>query len=284
MFEVETKPFLFRSRLNELPYELKVKLGEVSYQKQMFATQRKETVVKLLRDYNIEFTELGTGTNRFIVKFKGYALKIALDQEGVADNKQEWVMSALLAPHVAQTHEISKGGHLLVATYAPAYTSFGEMRLQENTIRSILKSWASRYLLGDVGITSINYANWGVLNGKPVCIDYAYIFPVSMDIFECVCGNKDMKFAGNDFTTYQCTKCMTTYTDRELRTRISNEERLRLFSDVSATGIEMTQAYEEHEAPVPVEKYVNPSAPDPVDVMNEVIKHFGLRGVPRYEL
>ena len=144
MFEVETKPFLFRSRLNELPYELKVKLGEVSYQKQMFATQRKETVVKLLRDYNIEFTELGTGTNRFIVKFKGYALKIALDQEGVADNKQEWVMSALLAPHVAQTHEISKGGHLLVATYAPAYTSFGEMRLQENTIRSILKAWASR--------------------------------------------------------------------------------------------------------------------------------------------
>lgn len=273
MVEVETKPFLFRSRLNQLPYELKVKLGEVSYQKQMFATQRKELVVKLLRDYDIEFTELGTGTNRFIVKYDGFALKIALDQEGVADNKQEMVMSALLKPYVATAHEISRGGHLLVATYAPAFTSFSEMRMHENTIRKILQGWASRYLLGDVGLTHINYANWGMLNGKPVCIDYAYIFPVSMDIFECVCGNKDMKFTGNDFTTYQCTRCNTTYADRELRARISNEERLRLFSNVSANGIEMTKDMEEHEAPIPPEKWINPSAPDPIEVMNAVVRH-----------
>lgn len=284
MFEVETKEFLFRSRLNQLPYELKVQLGEVSYQKQMFATQRKELAMTLLRDYGIEFTELGTGTNRFIVKYDGFALKIALDQEGVADNKQEWVMSSLLAPHVARAHEISNGGHLLVATYAPAFTSFSEMRFYENTIRSILKKWASRYLLGDVGITSVNFANWGLLNGNPVCIDYAYIFPVSMEIFECVCGNKDMKFTGEDFTTYQCTKCATTYTDRELRTRISNEERLRLFSDVSSAGIEMTEQYEKHEAPVPKSSYVNPSAPDPFEVMNNVASLYYGRGIPRYEL
>ena len=273
MVEVTTKPFLFRSRLNQLPYDLKVKLGEVSYQKQMFATQRKETVMGLLRDYGIPFTELGTGTNRFIVKYEGYALKIALDQEGVADNKQEWVMSKLLSPHVAQTHEISKGGHLLVATYAPAFTSFQEMRFYENEIRAILKGWSTRYLLGDVGITSINYANWGVLNSKPVCIDYAYIFPAGMDLFECHCGNKDMKFSGNDYTTYQCTKCMATFTDRELRTRITNEERLRLFSDVSASGLEMTQAFEEHEAPVPEPKYINPNYPDQLEVYNAVVRH-----------
>lgn len=277
MMEVVKKPFLFRSRLNSLPHELKVKLGEVSYQKQMFATQRKELAIKLLRDYDIEFTELGTGTNRFIVKYGGFALKIALDQEGVADNKQEWVMSSLLKPYVATAHEISKGGHLLVATYAPAFTSFSEMRFHENTIRKILKDWSARYLLGDVGLTHINYANWGVFNGKPVCIDYAYIFPANMDIFECVCGNKDMKFTGNDFTTYQCTRCLTTYTDRELRARIPNSERLRLFSDVSANGLEMTKEFEEHLAPQPKPKYVNPSEPDPIEVMNEVVRHFGER-------
>lgn len=279
MNEMVKQPFLFRSRINQLPYELKVKIGEVSYQKQMFATQRKELVVKLLHDYGIEFTELGTGTNRFIVKYEGYALKIALDQEGVADNKQEWVMSSLLAPYVAKAHEISKGGHLLVATYAPAFTSFSEMRMHENTIRKILKDWSTRYLLGDVGITHINYANWGVSNGKPVCIDYAYIFPANMEVFECVCGNKDMKFSGNDFTTYQCTKCLATYTDRELRSRISNAERLKLFSDVSSAGIEMVKDYEEHEAPVPKPKYVNPSEPDPIEVMNEVVKYFNQGGM-----
>ena len=283
MVEVSTKPFLFRSRLNQLPYELKVKLGEVSYQKQMFATQRKELVLKLLREYEIDFKELGTGTNRFIVKFEGFALKIALDQEGVADNKQEIVMSRLLAPNVAKAHEISRGGHLLVATYAPAFSSFSEMRMYENTIRSILKSWSTRYLLGDVGITSINYANWGILNGKPVCIDYAYIFPVGLDVFTCDCGCSDMKFTGNDYTTYQCAKCSKTYSDRELRMRITNDERMRLFADVSSIGIEMQEAFETHEAPVPETTYVNPSAPDPYEVMNTVAQYFG-GGVPRYEL
>jgi hypothetical protein len=278
MVEVATKPFLFRSRINQLPYELKVKIGEVSYQKQMFATQRKELVIKLLRDYDIEFTELGTGTNRFIVKYDGFALKIALDQEGVADNKQEMVMSSALMPYVAQAHEISRGGHLLVATYAPAYTSFYEMRLQETSIRKILQGWSSRYLLGDVGLTSINYANWGVLHGKPVCIDYAYIFPSNMDIFECVCGCKDMKFTGNDYTTYQCKNCQTTYTDRELRSRISNAERLKLFANATASGIEMRDVYEEHEAPIPKEKYVNPSAPDPIEVMNAVAQRIQQEG------
>ena len=278
MSGAEIRPFRFRSRLNQLPLELRVKLGEVSYQKQMFPTQRKELVVQLLRDYHIEFVELGTGTNRFIVKYDGYALKIALDKEGVADNKQEWVMSPNLAPHVAPAHEISKGGHLLVASYAPAFTSFAEMNGKSGEIRQILASWAKRYLLGDVGITSVNYANWGILNGKPVCIDYAYIFPVSMDIFECVCGNKDMRFTGSDFTKYQCSKCYKTYTDRELRARISNEERLRLFSGVLENGIEMENPIEEHDAPVKESTYVNPSLPDPREVADTVIHWLRGRG------
>jgi len=273
MAGVEIKPCRFRSRINQLPVELRIKLGEVSYQKQMFPTQRKELAMQLLRDYHIEFTELGTGTNRFIVKYDGYALKIALDKEGVADNKQEWVMSPILAPHVATAHEISKGGHLLVASYAPAFTSFAEMNGKSSEIRKILSAWGSRYLLGDVGITSINYANWGIFNGRPVCIDYAYIFPVSMDIFECVqCGNKDMRFSGSDFTKYQCSKCYRTYTDRELRSRISNEERLRLFSNVLNNGIEMSEPIEEHDAPVRESTYINPSAPDPRDVGDIVAK------------
>lgn len=272
MADIRLKPFMFRSRLNQLPFELRVKLGEVSYQKQMFGTQRKELVISLLREYGIEFTEIGTGTNRFIVKYDGYALKIALDKEGVADNKQEWVMSSALGSDVAEAFEISKGGHLLVAAYAPAFTSFSEMNSYAPKIRSILRKWSSRYLLGDVGLTSINYANWGLLNNMPVCIDYAYIFPVSMDIFECICGNKDMKFTGSDFTTYQCTKCFKTYTDRELRARIPNDERMRLFANVTENGIVMHEATEQHEAPEPPSTYVNPSAPDPVEVADTVVQ------------
>ena len=280
MGNIQLKPFMFRSRLNQLPIELRIKIGEVAYQKQMFPTQRKDLVMELLRSYHIEFTELGTGTNRFIVKYDGYALKIALDKEGIADNRQEWVMSTALSPDVANAFEISKGGHLLVASYAPAFTSFSEMNSYAPQIRRILKKWSNRYLLGDVGLTSINYANWGLLNNEPVCIDYAYIFPVSMDIFECICGNKDMKITGSDFTTYQCSKCFKTYTDRELRARISNEERMKLFSNVCENGILMQHAVEEHEAPEPVSTYVNPSAPDPVAVADTVVQWMKNNNIP----
>lgn len=269
----EKQLFRFRSRINQLPKAVRRRLGEISFQKGMFASQRKDLALQTLRDNGVEFTEIGTGTNRFIVKYDGFALKIALDKEGVADNKQEWVMSKQLSPDVSPTLEISKGGRLLVAAYAPAFTSLQEMRFHETDIRRILRKWSDRFLLGDVGLTSVNYANWGMLAGKPVCIDYAYIFPSSMELFTCTCGHTQMKFTGNDYTTYQCTKCQTTYTDRELRARISNEERLRLFMNVTEHAIEMHNPVEEHLADVPLRNTYNPSAPDEYLVQQNVVKH-----------
>lgn len=264
----------FRSRLNTLPLELKVKIGEVSYQKGMLASSRKNRVIELLKEYNITFMEIGTGTNRFIIKYDGYAVKIALDREGIADNKQEWAICDALQPHVAYAHEISKGGHLLVASYAPAFTSHSEMYSYSSTIKRILNEWGQRYLLGDVGLSKINYANWGISpEGKPVCIDYAYIFPASLDLFKCVCGNRTMTFYDTTYTKYKCTKCPRTYEDRELRSKISQQERLRLFENVS--GYELTEEMEEREVD---KKYItydtNPDAPDPYEAAMNVAQHW----------
>jgi hypothetical protein len=272
------KPFMFRSRIHQLPRDVRIAIAEVAYQKQMYADQRKQCIIERLIHHGIEWTELGTGTNRFIIKFDGFALKTALDREGIADNKQEWVIDPQLRPGDSEAHEISKGGHLLVASYVPAFTSFGEMREYENQIRKILKGWSTRFLLGDVGFTSINYANWGVKNRQPKCIDYAYIFPANMDLFQCVCGNKHMVFTGNDYTTYKCTKCGTEYSDREIRSRISNEERLRLFSDSTSNSIIMKSPTEEHivEVPVTAEKR-HVEAPDPRDVANDVMWRYNGR-------
>lgn len=253
----------FRSRLNSLPIDLKVAIGEVSYQKGMLASSRKNKVIELLNEYHIEYLEVGTGTNRFIIKYDGYVIKIALDKEGIADNKQEWAMSETLRPHVAQAHEISKGGHLLVASYAPAFTSYSEMYSYASTIRSILGEWGQKFLLGDVGLTKINYANWGISSdGRPVCIDYAYIFPAGMDLFKCICGNRNLSFSDGTFSSYKCPKCGKIYQDRDIRCKISQQERFRLFNKVE--GLNMTETFETH----PIDdKYVkidtNPDLPDP---------------------
>lgn len=268
----------YRSRLCELPKNVREGLGEVSYQIGMTPSARKERCINVLKENNIPFKDIGTGTNRFIIKYDGYVIKIALDQEGVADNKQEWVMSSILAPHVAPAHEISRGGHLLVASYAPAFSSYSEFISYRSDISSILERWGARYLLGDVGITQINYANWGMLCGKPVCIDYAYIFPVSMDVFTCVCGNKEMSFADNSFTTYKCTnpKCGMTYTDRDLRAKISNEERLTLFQNVSENAIAMTEPVKTMEvSDLLIERDIDPDMPDPYKVSDAVNQAWG---------
>ena len=261
----------FRSRLMAIPKECRVKIGEVSYQKGMRATSRKNRVIEILKEYNIPFTEVGTGTNRFIVKYDGFALKIALDREGVADNKQEWVMSDMLSPNVATAYEISKGGHLLVATYAPAFTSYTEMSIYGTKIRKILDSWGSRFLLGDVGFNRVNYANWGLLGGLPVCIDYAYIFPASMDLFKCICGCKRMKFTDDSYSSYKCAECGREYEDRDLRAKISQEDRLRLFNTVE--GVEMHAPVEEH---LVAAKYLpkdrNPDLPDPSKNIMEYVR------------
>lgn len=268
----------YRSRLQELPIDVREGLAEVSYQIGMTPSARKARCIDVLKKYNIPFNDVGTGTNRFIIRYEGYVIKIALDREGVADNRQEWVMSSMLAPDVAPAHEISKGGHLLVASYAPAFSSYQEFLAYRREIIQILKKWGSRYLLGDVGITAINYANWGMLMGKPVCIDYAYIFPVSMDVFTCVCGCKEMEFTDDSFTTYQCCNmnCKMKYTDRELRSKISQDERIRLFDNVSNNAIEMTTPNKEIEvdnALVDIE--VDPDTPNPYDVVSSVNNQFG---------
>ena len=261
-----------RSRLNALPLELKCEIGEVPLQKGMRPTSRKEKVIELLKKYNIDYIEIGTGTNRFIIKYDGYAVKIALDREGIADNKQEFAICESLMPYVAYAHEISKGGHLLVASYCPAFTSHNEMWSHNAEIRRILSNWSKRYLLGDVGLSSYNYANWGLSpEGKPVCIDYAYIFPASLDLFKCICGNKTMTLDGN-FSEYKCTKCGHKYQDRELRAKISQQERLRLFSNVP--GMHMTEEYQSFEVdPKYIEYVYNPDAPDPYDSAMEVVDH-----------
>lgn len=261
----------FRSRLNSLPLDLKCYLGELPLQKGMRPTSRKEKAMELFDKYKVPFVEIGTGTNRFIVKYDGYALKIALDNEGIADNKQEFAICDSLMPYVAYAHEISKGGHLLVASYCPAFTSANEMR-SHTEIPKILDMWSRRFLLGDVGLSSHNYANWGIApGGRAVCIDYAYIFPAQFDMFKCICGNKAMTFAGGDYTTYKCTACGKEYEDRELRMRISQDERLRLFNNVN--GIIMKEEFEEHEVDQSYIKFdESPDSPNAYESASNVSK------------
>lgn len=267
---------MYRSRLNTLPVELKEEIAEYVLQWGMTATNRRLGILDVFKKYNVRVDELGTGTNRMVVKYKGFALKIALDNEGIDDNRQEWVMSDLLYPDVPRAHEISGdiirtdnkceiiGGHLLVADYAPAFANWSTMLAYRQQIRKILGKWTGKYVLGDVGITKKNYANWGLLNGKPVCIDCAYVFPADLKLFTCTCGNDDLECSKSDFASYTCPKCNRHYSDAELRSRIPNSRRHELFSNVE--GIRMVQEYEKHDVDIKYTDKEKRYIPAPIDL------------------
>lgn len=263
------KECTFRSRLQQLPLDLKQRIGEVSLQKGLRPTTRRDLIIEALSEYNIDFKNVGTGTNRHIIKYDGFVIKIALDKEGVADNKQEWVMSDKLYPHVAMACEISEGGHMLVAEYCPAFSTFFEMSTHPE-IKEILREWSKQYLIGDIGIIDKNYANWGInSNGEAVCIDYAYIFPVGMEVFTCICGCKVMTM-DSSFSKYKCTQCSREYSDAELRMTISQSERLSMFNDTP--GLKMHNPIETHVIhnymPDNSERPMHPEYPAEYDVMD----------------
>ena len=288
---------IFRSRLNSLPTILKQNIAAYVLQWGMTPTNRRMGILNSFKKYNIPVHELGTGTNRLIVRYQSYAMKIALDDEGIDDNRQEWVMSDRLGAdkNVSATHELSGGiktlpdgskkilgGHLAVASYAPALVSWSEMMYHQRPIRKILDSLSRDFLLGDVGITKKNYANWGLLNGKIVCIDYAYIFPAETKVFECICGNPNLEIIRDTYSAYRCPKCNRVFSDAELRARIPNSRRHELFSKVD--GIVMSKEYESHDVD---EKYIKrkkniiptPYDSDPFDTVRLIQKSFGYCGV-----
>jgi hypothetical protein len=242
--------YTYRSRLNQLPLDLKCELGELVYQKGMLPESRKSKAVELFTKYKVEFIEVGTGTNRFIVKYDDYALKIALDNDGVADNKQEYAMCDILKNGMSYSYEISKGGNLLTAEYCPAMTSYQELYNHRNEIKAILEDWSSRCILGDVGISRINYANWGLRNGvEPVCIDYAYVFPSTTKIFKCICGASDIAHTDETYTVYKCLSCGRIIEDSTLRQRITPEARMRMLANATLGSIEMTEKTKTIEIP-----------------------------------
>lgn len=228
---------------------------EVPYQIGLSPTGRKDRLMSLLNNnHKTKFQYIGTGTNRHIVRVGDYVAKISVDREGIADNRMEYAMSPRLRG-TSPTFEILKGGNILIAEYDKACVDYKEFQSYFDEARDMLDEWATFCILGDVGLTEKNYANYGVSPaGELRCIDYAYVIPADISKFKCRCGRRDSLILNDDYTGYKC-KCGIVYSDRELRTRITNSERERYFN--LADGIMLHSEKEEHEIPPEFERSEN---------------------------
>ncbi len=150
-------------------------------------------------------------------------------------------MAKRLYPYVTKIYEVSENGTLLVAEYIQPFTSFTEMCVYQDKIRKILSELSSVYLIGDVGISSNNFSNWGLRIGTddPVCLDFAYVYNVSSELFICTaCKTNSMLVPDNDFKELHCSNpaCGKRVKFEEIRSRIGNDIHKHEIGDLSKEG------------------------------------------------
>ena len=110
----------------------------------------------------------------------------------------------------------------------------------QNKMREILSEISKVFLIGDVGITSKNYINWGIRHtdsGDEICIlDFAYIYDVKYGIFKCSCNNETLLQYDKDFVNFICPRCGRKYTFGEVRRKVTRKAQLEEIGDISEIG------------------------------------------------
>lgn len=235
-----------RSLIHEyFPLDLRIQFELLSRRRDLVNKEKQEEILKLLRDFNIQgVVPLGPGTNRYAFKINGFVIKVATDHDGKIDNKKEFKMAKRLYPDVTKIYEVSENGTLLVAEYIQPFESYAEMCRYADVIREKLQKISSVYLIGDVGITPNNYANWGLRVGTddPVCLDFAYVYEVSSELFICKnCKANAMLVPNKDFTKLHCSNpaCGKEVLFESIRGRIGNDEHNHEIGDLSKEGYQM---------------------------------------------
>lgn len=123
----------------------------------------------------IDFTELGSGTNRYASMKDNYVYKFSLDHYGFDDNWTEFNMcKELLKYGAVKTYE-SDG--LITVAQCVNVLSLKEFRANRDKIRGILAWMAEDYLFADLGTVDKNFRNWGYDDdGNLVFLDYGSTF------------------------------------------------------------------------------------------------------------
>ena len=238
---------VLRSLIHEMfPLDLRVKIALLSKRRDLINAEKQEELFKLLREYNVDATPLGPGTNRYAFKCNGFVVKLATDRDGIIDNYKEFKMvSRLPLKNFMKVYEISDNGTLLVCEYIQVFYSYGEFYQYADRIREVLKELSAVYLIGDVGVTAKNYSNWGLRVGsdEPVCLDYAYVYDVSSELLLCTkCRNQSMLVPDKDFVHLLCPACGATYEFSDIRRRIGNDLHRHEIGDLSEEAYLMTDS------------------------------------------
>lgn len=183
-------------------------------------------------DKRPRYTLLGSGTNRYGILIDGYAVKIALDKDGMIDNQREMLYGKELYPAVVKVYECMACGLILVCEYVTIFESTDISRFK-GKMEEILSAISDNYLVGDAGITKKNYVNWGIRMDGSICIlDFAYIYKVSFNLFKCSCDGTTLLTYDDNFEKIICRSCNRKYDFKDIRKRVTKQDQKNEIGDI----------------------------------------------------
>ena len=226
------------------PPELCKELNILTLTGDITNNDKRDEILKLLEKYDIPFSPLGSGTNRYAVLIDGYAVKIALDKAGKVDNRREFKYSKQLQPYVIKVYECFPDGLVAVCEYITVFT-IDDIYTHQKEMREILKDISNSYLIGDIGITTKNYLNWGYRTdlSNSICIlDFAYIYSLSYKTFNCDCSPHAMLNYDDSYINLRCPVCKKKYTFEDIRRRITRDDETSEIGDLKQESYVVREA------------------------------------------
>lgn len=213
-----------RSRIIEFfPIELQEKMYKLCRSSKTSDNNEKvNLMLGLLDAYDVNYEELGPGTNRLAVLIDGYVFKIALDKWGIKDNINEFCLSKELQPYVIKVYECND--LIMVCEYVTVISK-EEFKERKSEIKEILNELSNSYLLGDIGTVEKNFCNWGYRdNDEITALDFAYIYRVIGDEMLCGrCFNEGRSVLlgyDSNFHKLVCPHCNKTYNFIDIRRKV----------------------------------------------------------------
>ena len=228
----------FRSLIKKyFPIDLLVKLEVIASDHRVSNNKKTGAIIDLLRENNIPFTPLGNGTNRYGVLIDGYAVKIALDRAGQIDNMREFKYAKRLYPNVVKVYECTpEKGTVAVFEYITIF-SINDMYNYQEEMREILKILSENFLIGDMGVSTDNFINWGYrADGSIAILDFAYIYSLEYKGFLCSCEDEGVLEYDTDFNYLQCPYCRKKYSFADIRKRITAQDEANEIGDIRDDG------------------------------------------------
>lgn len=238
----------FRSLIKKyFPVELLIKIDILTETYDVDNNTKTKDIINLLNEYNVPFSPLGNGTNRYGILIDGYAVKIALDRMGKIDNKREFKYTKKLYPSVVKVYECLETGLIAVTEYITIF-SLDDFYDRQSEMRDILEEISRSYLIGDIGISTNNYVNWGTRNdGSIAILDFAYIYALSYKGFQCTCEDEGMLEFDKDYVYLICPFCKKKWEFKDIRRRITKQDEINEIGDIMELGYVLKSEEEVHE-------------------------------------